>query len=77
MSKQRVKPHFWAIRGKKDEFPVIFYGIEPPYIDSDGSATGVGRACTFFGGMQASPLPNKVKVGSPAIKVYIRFEKQD
>lgn len=77
MSKQRVKPHFWAIRGKKDEFPVIFYGVDPPYISEDGHGTGVGRNCGFFGGMQDSPLPNKVKVGAPAIKVYIRFEKQD
>lgn len=77
MSKQRVKPYFWAIRGKKDNFVCVFYGVDPPYIGSDDRATGIGRKCEFFGGMYASPLPKKVKVGAPAIKVYIRFEKQD
>lgn len=77
MSKQRVKPHFWAIRGENDKFPLIFYGVDPPYITKDGHGTGVCRDCELVGGILDSPLCGKVKVGAPAIKVYIRFEKQD
>ena len=68
----KLKKHFYAGKGIKDEHPYLYYGEKPPII-LNNTVNGACTDCVFIGSFQDNPIGDSIK-DNEIIKIYIRKE---